>query len=106
MVAQLAQRQQRAWPQAARCVREVRRRRAVASVTIVASVITISLHPGRTITHAFYLVRRTFTASASNAAFAEEPSMDLVFIGVFIAFFAASAGLIRFCASLMSKEPS
>ena len=30
--------------------------------------------------------------------------MDLIFIGVFAVFFAASVVLIRFCANLMNKE--
>ena len=30
--------------------------------------------------------------------------MDLIFIGLFVAFFAASVGLIHFCAKLMNKE--
>jgi hypothetical protein len=32
--------------------------------------------------------------------------MDLIFIGLFVAFFAASVALIRFCAKLMNKEQS
>jgi len=28
--------------------------------------------------------------------------MDLIFVGIVVAFFAASAGLIRFCANLMT----
>ena len=30
--------------------------------------------------------------------------MDVVFIGLIVGFFALSAGLIRFCANLMSKR--
>jgi hypothetical protein len=30
--------------------------------------------------------------------------MDLIFIGLFIAFFVASVGLIHFCANLMKEE--
>jgi hypothetical protein len=33
----------------------------------------------------------------------EEKAMDFVFIGLIVGFFALSAGLIRFCASLMGK---
>ena len=31
-------------------------------------------------------------------------AMDFVYIAVIVGFFVASAGLIRFCASLMDKE--
>jgi len=31
------------------------------------------------------------------------PMLDIVFVGTIIAFFALSAGLIRFCANLMQK---
>ena len=31
--------------------------------------------------------------------------MDLIFIGLFAAFFAASVGLIHFCANLMRERP-
>ncbi len=31
--------------------------------------------------------------------------MDFVFIGLIVGFFALSAGLIRFCASLMGRGP-
>jgi hypothetical protein len=34
----------------------------------------------------------------------EESLMDLIFVGIFVAFFAASVGLIHFCAKLMGKE--
>ena len=30
--------------------------------------------------------------------------MDLIFIGVFVAFFAVSVGLIHFCANLMKER--
>lgn len=33
----------------------------------------------------------------------EEKTMDFVFIGLIVAFFALSVGLIRFCANLMGK---
>lgn len=39
-----------------------------------------------------------------DVAIAEVRSMDLIFIGVFAVFFAASVVLIRFCANLMNKE--
>lgn len=29
--------------------------------------------------------------------------MDLIFVGLIVGFFALSAGLVRFCASLMAK---
>ena len=29
--------------------------------------------------------------------------MDFVYLGLIVAFFAASAGMVRFCAGLMSK---
>ena len=32
--------------------------------------------------------------------------MDLIYIGLFVAFFAASVALIHFCAKLMNKEQS
>ena len=32
--------------------------------------------------------------------------MDLIYIGIFVVFFAASVGLIHFCAKLTNKEQS
>jgi hypothetical protein len=39
----------------------------------------------------------------NDARTGERKMLDLIFVGLIVGFFALSAGLIRFCASLMGK---
>ena len=61
----------------------------------------VSLYAAPKNRHVLYLAPRILVASHESGK-----PMDLIYIGLFIAFFAASAGLIHFCGSLMNKERS
>ncbi len=46
---------------------------------------------------------RNLNLEASNDARETEVAMDFAFVGLIVAFFALSAGLVRFCERLMGK---